>query len=76
MATAAACAKSKDVPSSEAARASAPASSAQGSRVPEAEERLRAFLEGSLETSPPTETNALMACVPDGQTDRYLTLAR
>lgn len=47
-----------------------------GGRVPEAEARLAAFLEGSLETSPPTETNLLMACVPDGQTDRYATLAR
>lgn len=48
----------------------------QGSRVPEAEARLAAFLDESLETSPPTETNLLMACVPDGQTDRYETLAR
>jgi hypothetical protein len=48
----------------------------QGSRVPGAEARLSAFLRGSLETSPPTETNLLMACVPDGQTDRYVTLAR
>ena len=36
---------------------------------------LRAFLEASLETSPPTETNDLMSCVPDGQTDTYVTLA-
>ena len=48
----------------------------QGGRVPEAEARLAAFLEGSLESSPPTETNLLMACVPNGQTDRYTTLAR
>lgn len=48
----------------------------RGGRVPEAEARLAAFLEGSLETSPPAETNLLMACVPDGQTDRYATLAR
>lgn len=47
-----------------------------GSHVPEAEARLAAFLKGSLETSPATETNLLMACVPDGQTDRYVTLAR
>src|SRR4051794_29532084 len=48
----------------------------QGDRVPDAEARLSVFLEGSLEVSPPTETNVLMSCVPDGQTDRYLTLAR
>jgi hypothetical protein len=48
----------------------------QGGRVPQAEARLAAFLETSLETSPPTETDVLMACVPDGQTDRYATLAR
>ncbi len=48
----------------------------QGGRISEVETRLAAFLEGSLETSPPIETNALMACVPDGQTDRYVTLAR
>ena len=45
-------------------------------RVPAAEMQLSAFLRSSLETSPATETNALMSCVPDGQTDRYLTLAR
>lgn len=54
----------------------APMGNARGVRVSEAEVRLAAFLKGSLEISPPTETNALMSCVPDGQTDRYLTLAR
>ena len=53
------------------------AAATQGGRVADAEAMLREFLEGSLETtSPPIETNALMACVPDGQTDRYLSLAR
>ena len=71
-----ACGGSRDARATQAGSASSAQSVAQGGRVPDAEERLGAFLEGSLETSPPTETNALMACVPDGQTDRYLTLAR
>ena len=61
-----------DTPAAKVASAAA----MQGRRVPEVEMHLAAFLEGSLETSPPTETNLLMACVPDGQTDRYATLAR
>ena len=37
---------------------------------------LSAFLLASLASSPATETDSLMSCVPDGQTDRYVTLAR
>lgn len=56
--------------------ASKPSAHQSGQRVPQAEARLALFLKGSLETSPPTETNLLMSCVPDGQTDHYLTLAK
>lgn len=47
----------------------------QHPRVPQAEARLAAFLERALETSPRQDFESLMACIPDGQTDRYVALA-
>jgi hypothetical protein len=47
----------------------------QRARVPQAEAQLAAFLERALETSPKQDFESLMACIPDGQTDRYVALA-
>ena len=43
--------------------------------VPEAEIRLAAFLEGSLETNR-RDVDSLMNCIPDDESSRYVTLAR
>jgi hypothetical protein len=44
--------------------------------VPEAETRLGQFLEASLESDTERDPDVVMACVPDGMTDRTLVLAR
>lgn len=54
----------------------APGSRSEQARVPEAEARLGEFLEASLESDTERDPDVLMACVPDGMTDRTLALAR
>jgi len=54
----------------------APGSRSDQARVPEAEVRLGAFLEASLESAGERDPDAFMSCVPDGMTDRTLALAR
>jgi hypothetical protein len=49
--------------------------SASTTRVPDAEQRLSLFLEGSRSGSA-LSPDSLWSCRPDGMTDRYLTLAR
>ncbi|MEJ7812824.1 MAG: hypothetical protein WKG32_20590 [Gemmatimonadaceae bacterium] len=45
-------------------------------RVQGAEARLAVFLGEALQTNKRYGFDSLMACIPDGQTDRYLALAR
>jgi hypothetical protein len=58
------------------AREAKPTTAIQGGSVPDAEARLAAFLESALEFNARQDFESLMACVPDGQTDRYAALAR
>ena len=44
--------------------------------VPQAEHRLGRYLAAALDTKDNGDPSAYMSCVPMGQTDRYLTLAR
>jgi hypothetical protein len=50
----------------------------QGSRVPEAEQRLAAYLEASLEVGSilPKSVDSLVTCVPEGMVEPLFTLAK